>query len=81
MLHCYYLASVFCFVQRICENSQGVINFCLFCLFEKEVKSATVNAIKQLCHCPTTTTPMPDFTWLTPPDISNTEYGATNTRK
>ena len=53
----------------MCDNSQGVINFCLFCLFTKEVRSAAINAIKQLCHCQSAkvaTTAMPEVSWFTP---------------
>ena len=55
-------------MQRICDNSQGVINFCLFCVFTKEVRIATVNAIKKLCHCKSAsmTTMMPEVSWFTP---------------
>ena len=73
-------------MQRICDNSQGVINFCLFCLFTKEVRSAAVNAIKQLCHCQSASriTVMPDFSWATP-DTSNTgstyDYGALSSQE
>ena len=71
----------FCFVQRICDNSQGVINFCLFCLFTKEVRSATSKAIKQLCHSQSTSnaTVIPGFrssTELTP----SYNYGAVNSQ-
>ena len=55
-------------MQRVCDNSQGVINFCLFCLFTKEDRSATINAIKKLCHCQSAnmTTTMPEVSWFTP---------------
>ena len=57
-----------CFLQRVCDNSQGVINFCLFCLFTKEVRSAAIIAIRKLCHCQSGNiiALMPDVSWFTP---------------
>ena len=48
---------LFVCLQRISDNSQGVINFCLFCLFTKEVRRATIVTIKQFCPCQTPNTP------------------------
>ena len=52
-------------MQRVCDISQGVINFCPFCLSTKEVRSTTVNAMKKLCYCQSATT-MPEVSWFTP---------------
>ena len=54
-------------MQRICDNSQGIINFYLFCLFTKEVRSAAFSAIKKLCRCQSAnvTTMMPEVSWFT----------------
>ena len=73
-------------MQRICDNSQGLINFCLFCVFTKEVRSATIDAIRRLCHCQADSRArvMPVTSWLTPVtnsshDQSGLSYGAVNT--
>ena len=73
-------------MQRICDNSQGLINFCLFCVFTKEVRSATIDAIRRLCHCQpaadSKTNAVPVTSWLTSVTNSyrsSTSYGTVNT--
>ena len=63
-----------------------MINFCLFCLFTKEVRIATINAVRKLCHCQPDSgiTAMPEVSWITQGTSSTGStlfYGAINSQE
>ena len=77
-----FICNVF-HMQRICDNSTGVVNFCLFCLFTKEIRSATIAAMKRLCHRQSAKriiTALPEYSSLTL-TRSSSGYGTINLRE